>query len=133
MDEQDFQIIKKTLLATKKFNPRILDRNIGITKAEFEEKKQEILRSYDEERDKSCLRGTLIHKEFEDKYYESDQHELTSYGLGGNFICKRNYYELDLDKGIYPEYLISKTSSDGILKVAGQIDLLIKDGKDIYI
>jgi ATP-dependent exoDNAse (exonuclease V) beta subunit len=40
---------------------------------------------------------------------------------------------LSVEKGVFPEFLIYKTSSDGILKVAGQIDLLIKDGWDIYI
>jgi len=132
MKEEDFSIIKKTLLATKKFNPVILGK-LGINVDDFKVKKEEILASYDEERIKSCERGTTIHKVFEDAYYKSDKHDLKKFGLGGNFICKKDYYGLDLDKGIYPEYLISKISSDGILKVAGQIDLLIKDGKDIYI
>jgi ATP-dependent exoDNAse (exonuclease V) beta subunit len=38
-----------------------------------------------------------------------------------------------MDKGIYPEFLISLKSRDNLLKVAGQIDLLIKDGDEITI
>jgi len=132
MCEEEFQIIKKTLLSTKKFNPVILNK-LGIDKEVFNDKKEEILVSYEEEKVKSCARGTAIHKEFEDKYYECNEHDFGNYGLSGNFTCKRDYYELDLDKGVYPEYLISKSSEDNILKVAGQIDLLIKDGKDLYI
>ena len=132
MEESDFSILKKSLLATKKFHTNILNK-FGIDNEEFINKRTEILLSYDEERDKSCARGTAIHADFENKYYQSDKHNLSNYGLDGQFTCKPHYYELDLEKGIYPEYLIYRTSSDGVLKVAGQIDLLVKDGNDIYI
>ena len=35
--------------------------------------------------------------------------------------------------GIYPEYLISRVSEDGKLRIAGQIDLLVKKGNNIII
>jgi ATP-dependent exoDNAse (exonuclease V) beta subunit len=38
-----------------------------------------------------------------------------------------------LQYGVYPEYLIYRESDDGILKIAGQIDLIVKSGNDIYI
>jgi hypothetical protein len=47
------------------------------------------------------------------------------------YDCPRNYYELDLDNAIYPEFLMSWTSSDGKLKIAGQADLICKHGNDI--
>lgn len=133
MDEQTFSIVKKGLLVNKKFN-QVLLKKFNINVDEFNRIRNEILLSYDEEREKSCLRGTKIHSEFEHSFYEADKSPvLKQFELNADYICKPNYYELDLIKGIYPEYLISKISSDGILKVAGQIDLLIKDGNDLYI
>ena len=135
MDEDTFFILKKSLLATKKFHHSILGK-FGINEEEFANKRAEILQSYDDERNKSCERGTRIHAEFENMFYNSGKSNLKKYGLGdlaGDFLCKKDYYDLEEEKGIYPEYLISKVSSDGILRIAGQIDLLIKDGNDIYI
>lgn len=106
---------------------------VGLDPITFEKTRLEIQQGYDNERKKSCERGTKIHSEFEELYYKSEKQDLKKFGLGGVFTCKKGYYELDLEKGVYPEFLISLKSSDGILRVAGQIDLLIKDGNDIYI
>jgi ATP-dependent exoDNAse (exonuclease V) beta subunit len=38
-----------------------------------------------------------------------------------------------LEYGVYPEYLIYRDSPDGILHLAGQIDLIIKSGNEIYL
>ena len=104
-----------------------------ISKEEFESKRTEILQSYETERNKSCERGTKIHAQFENMYYQSEEQDLKKFGLGGKFTCKKGYYQLDLEKGVYPEFMISYKSDDGILRIAGQLDLLIKDGNDIYI
>lgn len=132
MNPEDFSILKKTLLANKKFNP-IFVRKFGIDEEDFYNKRNEILLSYETERNKSCERGTKIHADFEQSFYKEGAQELSKFGLGGKFVCRPHNYQLDLEKGIYPEYLISKVSADGILRIAGQIDLLVKDGNDIYI
>ena len=38
-----------------------------------------------------------------------------------------------MEYGVYPEYLIYRESDDGILRLAGQIDLIIKSGNDIVL
>ena len=38
-----------------------------------------------------------------------------------------------MENGVYPEYLISRVSEDGKLRIAGQIDLLVKRGNKIII
>ena len=58
---------------------------------------------------------------------------LKKFGIGGKFICQKSYGDLDAEFGVYPEYLISRTSDDGILRIAGQIDLLVKNGNEITI
>lgn len=128
----DFSKYKDNLLSTKVFNLTYLkESNISIE--EFNIKKQEILDSYKENNKKACERGTAIHAEQELQYYKDTPQTLERYNKEGNFICKKNHYILDLDKGIYPEFLISRVSDDGVLMIAGQVDLLIKDGNDIMI
>lgn len=100
----------------------------------FSDTQQDILDEWDKANKDSCERGTAIHAELENQYYKKPKDiSLKKYGLGGKFECKKGYTELDMKQGVYPEYLISYESEDGMLKIAGQIDLLIKDGNDIYI
>ena len=58
---------------------------------------------------------------------------LKKFGIGGKFECKKNYNELDLEYGIYPEYLIYYDNPKLDLHIAGQIDLLVKNENNIYI
>ena len=135
LDEETFKILKKTLLSTKKFNPRIL-KKFDINEEEFTAKQQEILAEYDKKREDSCVRGTHIHSIFENSFYNKSKFDFGKFGyadLDGEYICKKDYYHLDLENGVYPEFLISKTSKDGLLKISGQIDCLIKRGNDITI
>lgn len=125
----DFTQIKSKLLKTKKFNIKQLPKTVN--KEEFEKAKKEVLDSWDKTKNTACERGTKIHLEKELSFYDKGVQPVPYLKLGGSFKCERNYTELDLEKGIYPEYLVS-LDVDG-LKIAGQIDLFIKDGTDIYI
>ena len=58
---------------------------------------------------------------------------MHKFGIGGKFECRKNYSNLDLEYGVYPEYLIYRESDDGILRLAGQIDLIVKQGNEIII
>ena len=129
----NWKIEKKSLLNTKRFDKSILDI-YNITENEFNKTQQDILDTWDEENRKSCERGTKIHAQLENEFYAGGKNvELKKFGLGGKFECRRNYTELDLPYGVYPEYLISRTSDDGILNIAGQIDCLVKNGNEIVI
>lgn len=129
---EGFSRVKSSLLKSKKFNIKLIDK-LEIDKLEFDTKRQEIKDAWEANKNKACERGTAIHLGKELNFYEGKEHEIKHFGLGGKFTCEKNYYELDLEKGVYPEYLVSRKSEDGLLRVAGQIDLLIKDGNDIYI
>lgn len=124
---------KKSLLNTKKFDRSILDL-YNISENDFNKVQQSILDDWDNENRKSCERGTKIHEELENSFYRNaDNISLQKFGIGGKFECKKDYPELDLEYGVYPEYLIYRESDDGILRVAGQVDLIVKSGNEITI
>jgi hypothetical protein len=124
---------KRSLLNTKKFDKSILDV-YDISENTFNEVQQNILDEWDEENRKSCERGTKIHSEIENSFYNHPNDiTLQKFGIGGKFQCKKDYNELDLEYGVYPEYLIYRDSDDGVLRIAGQIDLIIKSGNEIVL
>lgn len=128
-----WKVEKKSLLNTKKFNKEILSL-YDISENDFNKAQQDILDAWAEENRKSCERGTKIHSTLENQFYEGGKNvSLKKFGIGGKFECRRDYTELDLPYGVYPEYLISRTSPDGILNLAGQIDCLVKNGNEITI
>lgn len=130
---ESWKIEKKSLLNTKKFNNEILDLyNISVN--DFNREQQKVLDEWDESNREACERGTKIHAELENSFYSGGKNvKLDKFGIGGKFECRKNYTELDLPYGVYPEYLIYRTSDDGILNLAGQIDCLVKNGNDIWV
>ena len=131
--KESWAVEKKSLLNTKKFNREILD-TYNISELEFNKTQQDILDAWDAENRKSCDRGTKIHEEIEHSFYDHPKDiSLQKFGLGGKFECKKDYSELDLDCGVYPEYLIYRESDDGVLRIAGQVDLIVKQGNEITI
>lgn len=133
LSKSDFDIEKKSLLNTKKFNKTILEA-YDIDENLFNKEQQAILDTWDEENRRSCERGTKIHAELENSFYKKGKDiDLSKYQIGGKFECRKDHTALDLENGVYPEYLISRVSADGKLCIAGQIDLLIKKGNKIII
>ena len=129
----NWKIEKKSLLNTKKFDKEILNL-YNISELDFNKAQQNILDEWQLENTKSCQRGTKIHAMFENAMYKAGANvSLKKFGIGGKFECDKGRTKLDLENGVYPEYLISRVSPDGVLKLAGQIDLLVKQGNDITI
>lgn len=128
-----WKIEKKSLLNSKKFDPILLE-TYSITELDFNKAQQGILDAWDEENRKSCERGTRIHAELENSFYKKGSNiDLRKYQIGGTFECKKDYTNLDIENGVYPEYLIHYISKDGKFAIAGQIDLLVKKGNHIII
>ena len=128
-----WNIEKKSLLNTKKFDKVLLDLH-NITENDFNREQQAILDEWDNENRKSCDRGTKIHADLENSFYvKAKDISLSKFEIGGKFECRKDYSDLDIENGVYPEYLISRVSDDGKLRIAGQIDLLVKKGNKIII
>lgn len=105
-----------------------------ISEKELNKVQQEILDEWAQINRDSCERGTKIHAELEQSLYKEGKNvNLQKYGVGGKFICKKDYLDLDLEYGVYPEYLIYYDNDKLNLHIAGQIDLLIKSGNDLII
>ena len=105
-----------------------------IDENELNKVQQDILDEWAEINRISCERGTKIHSQLENAFYNAGNNiTLKKFGIGGKFQCKKDYSDLDLEYGIYPEYLIYYDNPNTGLHIAGQIDLLVKNGNDIII
>lgn len=105
-----------------------------IDKNVLDTTQQDILDEWNKINKESCERGTKIHSQLENSFYKAGSNvTLKKFGIGGKFVCKKDYNELDLEYGVYPEYLIYYDNPKIDLHIAGQIDLLVKNGNDIHI
>lgn len=133
LPKESWNIEKKSLLNTKKFEKSILEV-YNISENDFNKVQQDILDEWEEKNRIACERGTKIHEEIEHSFYNNPKDiSLQKFGIGGKFECKKDYSELDLEYGVYPEYLIYRKSDDGLLRIAGQIDLVVKSKNDIVV
>lgn len=106
----------------------------NISESELNKVQQDILDEWSKINKESCERGTKIHTQLENSFYKAgDNLTLKKFGIGGKFQCKKDYSELDLEYGVYPEYLIYYDNPKLDLHIAGQIDLLVKNGNNIII
>lgn len=128
-----WKIERKSLLNTHKI-PKELLSTYDITELDFNKAQQGILDEWDKTNRESCERGTKIHSDLEQSMYKMGANvSLKKFGVGGKFVCDKGRTNLDLENGVYPEYLISRTSHDNMLRIAGQIDLLVKQGNEITV
>lgn len=126
-------IEKKSLLATHKFDKEILNV-YNISESEFNKVQQNLIDEWDKTNKESCERGSKIHAKLEQSMYDMGANvTLKKFGVGGKFTCSKGHTALDIENGVYPEYLISYTSEDKLLRLAGQIDLLVISGNTFYI
>lgn len=124
---------KKSLLTTHKIDKELLT-TYNISELDFNKAQQRILDEWDKTNRESCERGTKIHAKLEQSMYDMGANvTLKKFGVGGKFICDKGRTSLDLDNGVYPEYLISYMSDDKLLRLAGQIDLLAISGNQFWI
>lgn len=128
---EDFSSVKKILLQTKRWDDKDLSK-YNISVEDFNNKRNEILTSYKENRNKATSRGIAIHSKFEELFYQHNNDVIQKYTSGGKFDCKKGYYKLDLERAVYPEFLIH-CDFDDYLRVSGTIDILCKDGNDLIL
>lgn len=131
--KEDWKTVSKTFRDTMKI-PEEIYSIYNFTKEDAVREQQNILDEWQRKNSESCTRGTKIHAELENSFYKMGANcNLQRFGIGGKFVCDKGRTSLDLEDGVYPEYLISRISNDGLLRLAGQIDLLVKKGHNYTI
>lgn len=126
--KEDWKTISKTFRDKIKI-PEDVFTMYDFSKEDAIREQQNILDEWQKTNEESCTRGTAIHAELENSFYKMGANcTLKKFGISGKFVCDKGRTKLDLEDGVYPEYLISRVSDDGILRLAGQIDLLVKKG-----
>lgn len=140
LGKDNFKMEKKMLLETRKVNLKYYIDMYNITEKDFNREQQNVLDDWQKANEEACERGTKIHSELEEMFTSKKETDLKKFGFGGKFVVNTNatlenanLNLLDIENGVFPEYLVYRQSEDGILKLAGQIDLLIKEGNNIYI
>ena len=133
VDPDYWKLLSKELRDTKTITPKLL-QNYGVDIDDYNSVQQNILDMWQAENLASTQRGSEIHSKLEHSFYtQKTDISLQKYGVGGKFVCVEGKTELDLENGVYPEYLIYYESPDGKLNLAGQIDLLVKEGTSFSI
>lgn len=138
MDVDDFKKVKAKLLSKKpNFDEEILDQ-YDIDKEQFEHELAALLAEWKANTEEACARGTAYHLKRENALYQRDNvldmsNNLFKVPVEGKFYCKKNDFSLEQENAVLPEFLVYYTSPDGELNIAGQVDVLIKQGNDIYI
>jgi len=128
-----FKDIKGNLVKSKFFNIDYT-KVFGISEKDFNSKREEILKQWADKRDASCVRGTAIHLEHEKQHLAGKTKELKGLGLKQtNFGLNTTNKIKPGEQAVYPELLLSRISADKKLRVAGQADLVIIDGFDVYV
>jgi len=131
-----FKFEKKYIYSCIIFDMKLLDK-YNIEEIDFNRETNNILDEWQRKKDIACNRGTKIHKELEELVTGKDiMHQdkmLKHFNLKGDFKCVKENNYFSEEKALYPELLLFYESEDKYLKLAGQADLVIKDGKDSYI
>lgn len=129
---EDFALVKPVMLKHKIFTDEVLNM-VNISKEDHEAQRQEILAEWARKRDESCERGTAIHKMHELQHLAGNTAELSMLKLGGTFSTNITNKLQPGVQAVYPELLLSRISDDGLLRIAGQADLVIIDEFDVFI
>lgn len=128
-----FKLEKGGLLKTRKIDDAYLNSK-SIDNSVFQETVDVILAEWKEKNKVACDRGTEIHAMFENLFYQGNFDVVKDLNITKDYICKKNKYDiLNVDKGVFPELMLDYKSPDGKLRIAGQSDIIIKTGNEIYV
>lgn len=123
---------RKVFLEHKKYS----DKSFGVLNIDKElalETQKQILQEWEENKNNSCARGTDIHADRESMLYSMTGKYMKKFGFDEGIPAFKGVHKLNEVSGVFPEYFISWTSEDGLLKIAGMADIVIKNGNEVII
>jgi len=128
--------LKSTLLKSKKWDDKYL-LAYNIDEANFEQLVEQTLQGYAKKSEEACDYGTEYHNKQENKFYEKPIQRITDYNFGidiqKDFQCEKHNFDLNRENAILPEFLAYYSSPNGIMNLAGQLDVLLKQGNNLFI
>lgn len=130
---ENFSDLKGYLLSKKQIKFDVAEY-VDIKK--FNDLKKEIIDGWLQKSKETSEWGTNIHKQKEERFYQGGVISPKDCGFllhDGEFSCEKNNFDLSRSRAVLPEYLVYFSNKDFSVNLAGQIDLLIKDGNDLYI
>lgn len=119
------------------FDRKILSmRYPKIATKEFDDMINQINSEWKHTNKEACEKGTDTHAGYENKFDEKGWYGLSWYGFDKDkkFLYIPNCYKISdrVNRQVLPEMLVSMKTKSGV-RIAGQIDLAIKDCKDLFI
>lgn len=133
LDVGIFKFHKGGLLKTKLIDEKFIS-SIGLNAETFQKMVDTILAEWKETNRVACERGTKLHAQFENSFYDRNFEIIRNLKIDRNYVCEKDKYDfLNVDKGVFPELMLDYKSEDGVIRIAGQSDIVIKDGNDIYV
>lgn len=126
-----FDSVKKMLLDKKVWDNKYIPSDIDMDT--FNATCQKYVDEWAAKNKEACEVGTRIHAAQETGFYTKSEKMIEKFKLGGSMPVAKNCHEFKYDTAIHPEMLLSYQSEDGILRIAGQSDLVIKNGNKIRI
>lgn len=137
-DPDDFKALKGWMLDRQKhFNDKCKEEvleKLQLDAEDVEIQRDLLLVEWKKTNTEACEIGTAFHLERENEWYDKYNDMVrTRVPVKGDFVCKKHNFDLDREKAVIPEFLVYFSCPEFVLNLAGQVDLLIKDGNDIYI
>lgn len=129
---EDWKDVRGRLMDTRSFNHRML-KGYGLTEEQLDETKEQILREWEEKRQKSLAAGKAIHAAIEAQFSSiGSKVDCTKYGIGGvldaEVVAPQNGVLLE---GVTAELPVTATFGDVML--TGRIDLVYRKGNEVII
>lgn len=138
VDEFKSSPIKRQLLKDKRFDVEFVHL-LPIDYDEFIIVKNELIEKYARNNREACERGSKYHKQKEDAMYGQPNATLKDFKInipeldGKQYTVVRDDCDLEMDYTVKSEFLLYWSCEDNLLNLAGQADLIIKNGNDIYV
>lgn len=134
--EEDFKKVKGEILSSRRVDLfSMWCHTTNVNEALLEVTARELRKDWTKTKDDACEVGSAYHLERELDWYDNSGVLLKKRVpvVQGMFDCVKHDFSLNREKAIIPEYLVYYSCPDKMVHLAGQMDLLIKDGNDIYI
>lgn len=133
-DPEKAKQFKTMVKLAKAWHPRF-NESFGVTEEQLLLEKDVIEAEWKAINLESTTFGTAFHLKKEHEWYGKNGGSMVAnrFGISGEFAVQKDDYRLEQESVVIPEFLIYYSCPDGIVNLAGQVDILVKRGNDILV